>query len=279
MSDEGKRRKPGGLRKPPAHEMSEPIPVIVRHPRQDSLWRRIGWHWRFQVVLRLVNRIQLRGVVLDVSPFPRDVKNVFYEGEYEAIECDFAARYFSSQDRVLEVGGAVGFIGLFCLVHLGIKHYTVMEPNPKTAELLHRNYALNDRTPSFLPFALGDRDGDVFLEVGSTFWGNSLIGATKGAKTIPVPGRRFATVLRQLDYSPTALIFDVEGAESLLNFADIPVTVEKVLIELHPKLLGPEETSRILTDFENLGFVVVEERNSVYFMARGKSVGSSGAVG
>ncbi len=279
MYDNGPGQEPDELRQPSASEMSEPTPVILPDPPQDSLWRRFAWHWRFQVILRLVNRVKLRGVILDVSRFPRDIKNVFYEGEYEAIECDFAARYLTAQDRVMEVGGAVGFIGLFCLVNLGIRHYTVIEPNPETAKLLQQNYALNGRTPAFLPFALGDRDGEVILEVGSTFWDNSLLGASQGGRTISVPGRRLTTVLAQLDYQPTALIFDVEGAESLLNFAEIPATVEKVLIELHPKLLRPEVMARILADFENLGFAVIAERNSVYFMARNPTGGSPAAVG
>lgn len=251
--------------------MNKPPATALPCPPQDSLWRRICLHWRFQIVLRLVDRIELRGVTLDVSRFPRDVKNVFYEGEYEAIECDLAARYLTSEDSVLEVGGAIGFISLFCLTHLGIGRYTVAEPNPKTAELLLRNYTLNGRTPALLPYALGDRDGEMLLEVGSTFWGNSLIGTAKEAKTIPVPSRRLSTLLQELDYPPTTLIFDVEGAESLLDFADIPATVEKVLIELHPGLLGRNETARIVADFERLGFEVKEERNSVYFLARGKS--------
>lgn len=250
--------------------MSEPSPAIPQPSEPDSPWRKLCWHWRFQVLLRWINRLYLRGVILDVSPFPRDIKNVFYEGEYEAIECDFAARYLTPQDRVLEVGGAVGFIGLFCRIQLGIQLYTVIEPNPETAKLLHRNYALNGLEPAFLPYALGDRDGDVTLEVGSTFWDNSLIGAAKGGRTISVPGRRLATVLAQLEYVPTALIFDVEGAESLLNFAEIPPTVEKVLIELHPKLLQPEVVTRILKDFADLGFRIIEERNSVFFMSRSK---------
>jgi FkbM family methyltransferase len=235
----------------------------------SRFFERCELFWRFQVTLRILRRVNLRGVVLEVSSFPRHIKNFFLTGNYERIECDFAEKHLNSDDQILEVGGAVGFVGLFCQKALGVGRYAVVEPNPATAELLRRNYLLNRLEPNLFQVALAAQDGVVDLEVGGVFWGNSVVHAnSRNNSTVPVTAMTLQSLIRQLRFVPNTLIMDVEGAETLISFRSLPREIRKVLIELHPAVTGVEKALKVIGDLRAEGFKVLEEENSVYFLSR-----------
>lgn len=233
------------------------------------VFERCELFWRFQVPLRFLRRVKLRGVILDVSSFPRHIKNFFWTGDYERIECDFAEKYLRSDDQILEVGGAVGFVGLFCQKAIGVSAYAVVEPNPATAELLRRNYRLNQLEPVLFQVALAATDGTVDLEVGGIFWGNSVMNASSHSNSkVRVTAMTLQSLIRQLRFVPNTLVIDVEGAESLVSFRGLPLEIRKILIELHPMVTGVEKARKVIGDLGAEGFKVLDENNSVYFLSR-----------
>jgi hypothetical protein len=80
-----------------------------------------------------------------------------------------AQRHLTRDDVVLELGGAIGFIGLFCRKVIGVRHHLSVEANPGTLEELKRNYALNGLKPNVIQATAAAQDGVLELDVGGVF--------------------------------------------------------------------------------------------------------------
>jgi FkbM family methyltransferase len=233
-----------------------------------QLWDRARTHWKFKFTLPRVQQVALEGVKLDVGNLSSRMKNNLLLGRYEVQERMLAQEFLTAEDAVLEVGGAIGFIGIFCQTRLGITRYTTVEANPHTVEVLRRNYDLNGLRPEVWNLALAGADGEVTLNVGADFWENSLVaGAGQGA-SVRVSAATLSTLVARLDYPPTAVIMDIEGAEQFVNFSELPASVKKLLIELHPGVLGTACTYRIISDLVNLGFRVEREADGTFLFIR-----------
>jgi len=252
-------------------------PTLVAPDRPDPLWRRtllfalwseFRTRWRFKFTLPRIRTTELAGVQLDVSTLSPVMKNLLLQGRYEVQERWLARRYLQPDDAVLEVGGAIGFIGLFCQSQIGIRQYTTVEANPATVALLRRNYALNGRTPQVWNLALAGEDGEITLNVGNEFWENSVVAGAGAGRSVRVPAATLASLVRRLDYAPTALIIDIEGAEQFIDFQQLPASVKKLIIELHPAVIGAATTYRIVTDLVSLGFRMEQEIGGTFFFLR-----------
>lgn len=230
------------------------------------LWREFRTRWRFKYQLPKVTEACLEGVRLDVSKLSPVMKNNLLEGRYEVQERALAAKAVLPGDAVLELGGAIGFIGLYCQMRLGVTRYTTVEANPETAELLKRNYALNGRTANLLNVAVGREDGRMTFHVGGEFWENSAV-AGRG-RSIEVPALSFSTLIAGLECLPDVLIIDIEGAESFIDFRSTPPTVRVIIMEIHPAFIGFPAAYKIVAEILNLGFRVEEEMGGTYLFSR-----------
>jgi FkbM family methyltransferase len=227
--------------------------------------------YRFKYVLPRIKEVELEGMRFDVSELSTKIRNRLLSGMYEAHEKNMCHDFLNANDSVLEIGGAIGFIGLLCQKKLGIKNYSSFEANPRTYEILKRNYALNGLTPRVWNMALAHADGHVDLEVGSDFWENSICHdpkKTDGVKTVRVPAGTLQTLLALAEHKVNVLIIDIEGAEQFIDLNQVPDTVNKVIIELHPKVLGPEVTYNIVANFIALGFRVARQEEDTFVFLR-----------
>lgn len=210
--------------------------------------------WHFKVTLPAKRRARLHGIALDISGMSPLMKNHILEGRYEFQERRLADRCLTRKDVVLELGGAIGFIGLFCRKVIGVKHHVTVEPNPNTLTMLKRNYQLNKLTPDIIEAAAAAEDGEISLDVGGEFWENSIVTAGNSAKRINVPSLSFPSIVQRMPEPPTALICDIEGAETHLDLAQIPPSVTRIIIELHPSIVGEAATKAVINQIHFLGF-------------------------
>lgn len=245
-----------------------PRPHVLERTLLFQLWEDFRTRWKFKFTLPRLRTVALEGVQLDVSTLSPWMKNNLLLGRYEVQERMLAQEFLSPADAVLEIGGAIGFVGLFCQTRLGITRYTTVEANPDTVALLKRNYALNGRTPEVWNVALAAEEGEVTLNIGSEFWENSLVAGRNGGRTVQVPAATLAGLVRRLPYAPTALIIDIEGAEQFVDFQEVPASVQKIIIELHPGVISHVKTYRIVADLVNLGFRVERETGGTFFFLR-----------
>ena len=216
-------------------------------------WREFTTKLRFKYLLPRTRIIRTHGFKLDVSTLPSLMKNNILEQRYEVQELAMAAQHLSSQDRVLELGGAIGFISLYCQTQLRIQHYTSVEANPHTRQLSLRNHQLNHITPHILHAAAAAENGSMELDISQDFWSNSIT-QQKSTHTITVPTHSLSSILKQLDYQPTVLIADIEGAEQYLDFSALPPATQKIIIELHPSIYGEETQTTVHHRIESAGY-------------------------
>jgi hypothetical protein len=74
---------------------------------------------------------------------------------------------------------------------------------------------------------------------------------------LQVPVKSFHEAL--LEINPTFLIIDIEGGEyELLRDGNLH-NVKKIVMEIHPSVLGREKTESVLNFLSNLGFQVVDQ--------------------
>ena len=137
-------------------------------------WWQFFWiRYRFKYVLPRIESTTIDGIHLDISSFCPRVRNRILMG-YEEPEKRMCQEFLTSTDSVLEIGGAIGFIGLFCQTKLGLRNYITVEANPETVKVLKRNYELNAVTPQVWNLALAAEAGTIGFDVGGDFWEHSI---------------------------------------------------------------------------------------------------------
>lgn len=244
--------------------------ALIEKTLVHHLWSEFLLRYRFKYVLPRITEVELEGMRFDVSGLSPKIRNRLLSGAYEAHEKKMCVDFLSPADAVLEIGGAIGFIGLVCQKRIGIKEYSTFEANPRTFEILKKNYELNGLKPRVWNMALAHADGHVELEVGSDFWENSICSRPggEGIVTMRVPAGNLQTLLRQAAHEVNVLIIDIEGAEQFIDFEQLPERVNKIIIELHPGILGPEITYNIVANLIMKGFRVAREEEATFVFLR-----------
>lgn len=242
--------------------------TIWEHTLVHHLWTKFQTWKRFKFTLPKTARTTLETVHLNVANLPSVLKNNIIEGRYEVQERVLASRFLTSEDRVLEFGSAIGFIGLFCQKRLGIRDYAGIEANPHTLRLAEENYALNGVAPRLTHAAVAAEDGTISLNMHRDFWRDSVVSNDAGTTPTPVPARTLGTIVAGLSFQPTVLIADIEGAEQQILWSELPASVRTVIMELHPHVIGHPETYRVIADLQREGFVVAAEEDGTYAFTR-----------
>ncbi|MDB6028808.1 MAG: hypothetical protein JWM68_5031 [Verrucomicrobiales bacterium] len=222
----------------------------------------------FKFVLPRIERTKLEGIELDLSTLAPRLRNRILNVGYEDAEKDICRSMLTSSDTVLELGGGIGFLGLFCQLKLGITKYITVEANPATIAVLEQNYRLNNVTPLVWNCAVGPSDGEVFLNVDGDFWEHHLADASHTAGNVAVPSMTFATLLAKSDFDITALVIDIEGAEKHIDFALLPSSVRKIIIEVHRDSLGDQGMKRLFADVRKQGFRTVHCKEATFGFLR-----------
>lgn len=233
-----------------------------------SLWHDFALRWHFKVTLPATRKAKLHGVRLDISKLSPLMKNNILEGRYEFQERRLARQCLSSKDTVLELGGAIGFIGLYCRKVLGIRHHLTVEANPRTIEMLRRNYAFNHLQPQVLHAAAAAEDGVLELDVGGEFWENSVYSTHSDRERIPVPAQSLGSLVKLMPQPPTALICDIEGAETQLDFSQLPSSVTRIIIELHPQIVGEHAHRSVVENIQACGFKAQAVEENTWLFTR-----------
>ncbi|MDX1953696.1 MAG: FkbM family methyltransferase [Verrucomicrobiota bacterium] len=197
------------------------------------------------------------------------MKNRILSGEYETAEIEMCKRHFRPEERVLELGAAIGYVSLFCQIHLSIQDYAVVEANPNTTRMLLENYRLNNKYPNLITAALDRQDGTTELSLNPDFWADSLVNAHLSQNPcITVPSLTLSSILSKLPFRPSTLLIDIEGSEIHLGEEVIPAEVTKIVCELHPELLGVKAAFKVISDFFKQGFQIIDNQSQVYVLAR-----------
>lgn len=200
------------------------------------------------------------------------VKRSIYRRMYEKAEISILKKTLGNNDRVLELGSCMGFLGAYVSKRVGSENVVLVEANPDMIPLLEANLASNGVSPKIVNAMVGATDGaDADFYVMPDVWSSSAINkGAQNSRAIRIESISLATLLAQA--SPTYLIVDIEGAEKDILDAGVlkASTVQKICAELHPKYIGNQATSRLIQDIEAAGFQTDWElcRDSTYYFSR-----------
>jgi FkbM family methyltransferase len=182
-------------------------------------------------------------------------------GRYELREATAVLKYMKPKQRVLELGGGIGFMSTLIKKNLDPISYTVVEADPRLIPVIRETHRLNNIEGVLVHNCIATSDpvalskGYSDLQIASTFWGSSVKGGS-GSKSTRVDAVALKTFLDSL--APDALIIDIEGAEvDLFDGIDMP-SVNLVVAELHPTVIGEDGIKKIENEMNRAGLSLKE---------------------
>lgn len=149
-------------------------------------------------------------------------------GQYEASEYRALKPLLRKTDRVLELGGGVGFLAAYCAKRLGDASQVVtVEADPEMAPVIRATFAANDVAPELVLGAVSRDGAPRVLLRHENLWSTRAVEDGIGPT---VDGVALGALLAR--HRPTVLIVDIEGGESALVPEPLD-GVRAVLIEAH----------------------------------------------
>lgn len=222
------------------------MPAFNLNPLRDRIVEAATF-WKDDAVCHGV-RVRLKGM-------PPSVRFGLLTGEYEWDDVVLCKDVLSPDDRVLEIGSAIGMIGLYCTRVLGVRDYAMVEANPDLIAIAEGNFRANGaEPPPILNKAVSDRPGTIAFHIGEVFVSSSIKSVRRNMRQIAVDGQPLPAIVAMLDFVPNVLIMDIEGFEVELpaqHFAGF----EKIIIELHGRFVGQDRIDELEGSLGALGFV------------------------
>lgn len=180
------------------------------------------------------------------------LKNGYYEKQ-EAVEMD---RIIVPGERILEVGGGIGFISTICAQNKNVEALRVYEANPKLIPFIKTVHEMNG--VDGVELINGVLSNDVSAPtakfyVRSSFWASSLSPKPFGyVEEVDVAVQSFSQAVES--FRPTLIVCDIEGGElDLFENANLN-GVKKVYMEIHQRVLGRRGIKRIFDTMSGRGF-------------------------
>ncbi|SFJ71386.1 methyltransferase, FkbM family [Celeribacter neptunius] len=182
------------------------------------------------------------------------------KGHYEAGEVGFMRDILRPGDRLLELGAGVGVVSSAAASIDGVDAVLSIEADPTLLPMIRETWRLNGIENAELRngVAMAESDAkdaqEVNFYVRQDFWASSMEPDSRAYERVEkVPAAGVETLLKE--FRPTVLSCDIEGAElGLLDGADLS-GIRHIIMEIHPKVYGPEGVRRIVDMLGAKGFL------------------------
>ena len=171
-------------------------------------------------------------------------------------------------DVVMELGGGIGMLSTACALEIGGDRVHSYEANPTMESLIRENYELNGVNPHLKMCMLDEKPGTCTFHVSEHFARSSAYKLDVQGETTAyeVPVEPLNDEIKRIE--PTVLIMDVQGSEDqLLSFADLS-PVRKLLVEMHPDILGISRVNELRRQLRNQGFSEINRAGQSFLYIR-----------
>lgn len=212
-----------------------------------------------EVTLIDVGRIK---VAYDDPRVPQATRDALRRGRYEFKEREIARRLLGRGDRVIELGAGMGVVSLTIADLVGGDAVMSFEANPTIIELARENVArsgmpvtLRHAIASPRPIAAKNPHIDFF--VLNSFEASSTRRTSSAQKAVRVPSLPLEDEIAT--HRANVLVFDIEGfEEEIVKYADFS-GIDKVIFEIHPKVLGRDRTLDLVSTLEAKGLFLRQD--------------------
>jgi FkbM family methyltransferase len=203
----------------------------------------------------VIETIELAGIIVPLGEhLAPAIRRELEAGEYEQAELSALRAILSRDDVVMEMGTGLGLLSAWCARVVGSDRIFTFEANPALERPIRHLYALNGVSPSLEICVLTESAGSVVFYPQREFWASSLLAGEGTGAGVTVPARSFAQARAAI--RPTLLVVDIEGGELELMRHACLEDVDRVLIELHPELIGEEGSETVMRALAQQGFAV-----------------------
>jgi FkbM family methyltransferase len=196
-------------------------------------------------------------IEIDYALLNPQLETLLKKGEYEDAEARAIERLLAPDDVYFEVGAGVGYTA--CLAWRVLndeQRIHVYEANPALIPVIEHNWLANGAGGHLNAVLLGTGKGDAPFHVSRAFWASSTQIDYGRGETIQAPRRDF---IRQLEKTQaTFVLMDIEGGEIELLDKPLPPHVRKLVVEIHPNVVGPEKIVALMGRLAAQGFEAVE---------------------
>lgn len=224
---------------------------------------RAVWEWFFGALFTIVlRRYRSDGMVFEVPSklISIRLRAFFFFDNFERPERIRVASYIKSQDRVLELGGAIGVVSCATNRILSDKRaHVVVEAHPEVIPFLYRNRQRNQAGFTIIHSAVSPNPVEDF-QPGEQLH-HSRVRSSQ--HSVIVPGVTLGELNER--YGPfTVLVMDIEGTEKFV-IESSPQTLANlrlIILELHPAIIGQNACEELRQQLTLLGFERLEQEPS-----------------
>ncbi len=195
--------------------------------------------------------------LLIAQDYGREIGNALRVGSYEDRERGLVTRLLRPDDRVLEVGTAIGLVSMTAACVIGSDRIVTFDANPAMTADAKANFARNGMeiaahcgalTPA-RRFVAGAR---LAFYVSPQFWASRLVEEGEGTISAPT----FCFEEERARKNANVLICDIEGGEiDLLMEADLS-GLRLVILETHVWAVGEARTDALIRKLVLDGFAI-----------------------
>ena len=226
-------------------------PVVWVYDSCRWIWFRARGHKSFRVLGH------------EIAVFPRDPgisKELALYKVHEPLATKLLMETLKPGMNAVDIGGNIGYYAMLEARLVGPEGKVIaIEPMPDNSEQLCNNIKINGyQNIRIHKVAIGDRDGTALMYItGKSNW-HSLHPPVSAKGELKVPVSTLDSLLMPYNLASVDLVrMDLEGYE-IVVIEGMKWTLEKygprLLVELHPLLVGTAAMEKYLRSLENLGY-------------------------
>ena len=191
-----------------------------------------------------------------------NVKYLMLSGKHEQPERRLVKQFVPSDAPIVEFGAAFGVVS--CITNRRLAdptRHVAVEANPALIPVLTANRDRNKCRFEILHRAIAYDAPTVGLELDENPLASRVQTAARAVTQVPTTTLR--RIVEERGFRRCTLVCDIEGAELDLvrREADtIGDCVETIVLELHERMIGREQTAEMLARLHDVGFTIVARR-------------------
>jgi len=232
----------------------------LRLIREDRVWNLLLKQNKSMPPMVVVNEAKMF-----LNPNDKGIsKELANYHEHEPLTTRIMKEIISPGDTIIDIGANIGYFALFESQLVGLQGKIIaIEPSPENVKLLKLNIKENkNENVHVIEAAIGDYDGVGTLYLSEACNWNSLVVQSELGQTgiVEVEVRTIDSLIKSMGVRPSLIRMDIEGYEpkaikGMLN--TINNYAPRLVIELHPQLIGGEATRDLILTLQGFGYDVL----------------------